>query len=50
MEYKTMNRKELAMKLDISISTLGRRMKKLNPAFLEYIKNRSLLFENEIHS
>lgn len=43
-----MNRKELAMELDISKSTLGRRMKNLNPDFLEHIKNRSLLFENEI--
>ncbi len=43
-----MNKKELAMELDISKSTLARRMKKLNPLFLEHIKNRSLLFENEI--
>ena len=43
-----MNRIELAMELEISTSTLKRRMKKLNPVFLEHIKNRSLLFENEI--
>ena len=48
MEYRTMNRIELAMELEISTSTLNRRMKKLNPVFLEHIKNRSLLFENEI--
>ncbi|MDE5417586.1 hypothetical protein L3049_06155 [Labilibaculum sp. DW002] len=48
MEYRTMNRKELAMELDISISTLGRRMKKLNPVFLEHIKGHYLLLENEV--
>jgi len=48
MKYRTMNRTELAIELDISRSTLIRRMKKLDPAFLEHIKNRSLLFENEI--
>ncbi|WP_321319604.1 helix-turn-helix domain-containing protein [Labilibaculum sp.] len=48
MEYKTMNRKELAMELDISRSTLGRRMEDLDPKFKEQIKGRYLLFENEV--
>ncbi|MDM8160458.1 hypothetical protein QUH73_11590 [Labilibaculum sp. K2S] len=48
MEYRTMNRKELAMELDISTSTLCKKMKKLDPSFLEHIKNKSLLFENEV--
>lgn len=43
-----MNRKELAVELEISDSTLYRKMKKLNPVFLEHIKNRQLLFENEV--
>jgi hypothetical protein len=48
MEYRTMNRKELAMELDISYDILNRKMKKLDPVFLEHIKNRQLLFENEV--
>jgi hypothetical protein len=49
MEYKTMNRKELAAELDISTTTLTRRMERcLKPAFLEHIKGQSLLFENEV--
>lgn len=48
MEYKTMNRKELAAELGISVNTLYRRMKKLNPAFLNHIKGKSLLLENEV--
>ncbi|WP_461632271.1 hypothetical protein [Labilibaculum euxinus] len=48
MEYRTMNRKELAMELDISYDIFNRKMKKLDPVFLEHIKNRQLLFENEV--
>lgn len=44
-----MNRIELAAELDISLNTLTRRMKKyLKPEFLYHIKNKSLLFENEV--
>ena len=43
-----MNRKELAMELDISTSTLRRKMKQLPPEFREHIKGHSLLFENEV--
>ncbi|WP_372640212.1 hypothetical protein [Ancylomarina sp.] len=49
MEYRTMNRKEIAAELDISTTTLTRRMEKsLNPEFLKLIKKRALLFENEV--
>ncbi|MBN2595654.1 MAG: hypothetical protein JXR82_02605 [Marinifilaceae bacterium] len=48
MEYRTMNRKELAMELDISTSTLNKKMKKLDPVFLEHIKGHNLLLENEV--
>ena len=48
MKYKTTNRKKLAKELDISITTLGRKMKKLDPAFLEYIKGHYVLLENEV--
>lgn len=48
MEYRTMNRKELAVELDISPATLWRRMKKLNQEFRNQIKGHSLLLENEV--
>ncbi|WP_321319601.1 hypothetical protein [Labilibaculum sp.] len=48
MEYRTMNRKELAVELNISSSTLNKKMKNLDPVFLEHIKKRQLLFENEV--
>ncbi|BAX79329.1 hypothetical protein [Labilibaculum antarcticum] len=48
MEYKTMNRKELVMELDISTSTLCKKMKKLDPVFLEHIKGHNLLLENKV--
>ncbi|WP_461641122.1 hypothetical protein [Labilibaculum euxinus] len=48
MEYRTMNRKELAMELEISKSTLGRRMKDLDPKFKEQIKGHYVLLENEV--
>lgn len=49
MIYKTMNRKELAIELEISKSTLSRKMEKaLSPEFRIQIKGRSLLFENEV--
>ncbi|WP_461632273.1 hypothetical protein [Labilibaculum euxinus] len=48
MEYKTMNRKELAMELEISGSTLWRRMKSLDPKFKEQIKGHYVLLENEV--
>ncbi len=43
-----MNRKELAMELEISGSTLWRRMKDLDPQFKEQIKGRYVLLENEV--
>ena len=44
-----MNRKELASELSISTNTLKRRMEKyLKPEFIFHIKNKSLLFENEV--
>ncbi len=43
-----MNRKELAMELEISGSTLWRRMKDLDPKFKEQIKGRYVLLENEV--
>jgi DNA-binding Lrp family transcriptional regulator len=49
MEYRTMNRKEIASELSISITTLTRRMEEvLKPKFLKRIKGRSILFENEV--
>ena len=48
MEYRTMNRKELAMELEISGSTLWRRMKNLDPKFKEQIKGHYVLLENEV--
>ncbi|RKE04442.1 helix-turn-helix domain-containing protein [Marinifilum flexuosum] len=48
MEYRTMNRKELAAELDISYATLYRRMKLLDPEFRKQIAGHSLLFENEV--
>ncbi|MBI9058386.1 MAG: AsnC family protein [Labilibaculum sp.] len=48
MEYKTMNRIELAAKLGISESTLRRRIKKLSPELQEKIYGQSLLFENQV--
>lgn len=44
-----MNRKEFAMELNISGSTLlWRRMKDLDPKFKEQIKGYYLLLENEV--
>ncbi|MCZ4693895.1 hypothetical protein DWB61_03700 [Ancylomarina euxinus] len=49
MEYRTMSKKELAAELDIHPSTLTRRMEKcLKPEFMKHIKDKSLLFENEV--
>jgi len=48
MEYKTMNRNELAEQLNISSNTLRRKLKQLPPEFREHIKGRSLLFENDV--
>jgi len=48
MEYRTMNRKELAAELDISPATLWRRMQKLDPEFKKQIQGHSLLFANEV--
>lgn len=48
MEYRTMNRKELAAELYISYVTLYRRMETIDQEFLKHIKGRSLLFENEV--
>ena len=48
MIYRTMNRKELAAELGISYVTLYRRMKKLDPEFMEHIRGRYLLLEQEV--
>ncbi|MCY1635763.1 helix-turn-helix domain-containing protein [Marinifilum sp. D737] len=48
MEYRTMNRKELAAELDISYATLYRRMKLLDPEFRKAITGKSLLLENQV--
>ncbi len=48
MEYRTMNRIELAAEMDISAGTLRRKMKKkLEPEFLAEIKGE-LLLENHV--
>ena len=50
MEYRTMNRIELAALMDISIGTLKRKMeKKLEPEFLEEIKGEILLANHVQH-
>jgi len=44
-----MSKKELAVELNISKNTLTRRMEKfLKPEFVEHVKGKSLLFENEV--
>jgi hypothetical protein len=48
MEYRTMNKKELAKQLNISPDKLRRKMKQLPLEFREHIKGHSLLFENEV--
>jgi len=49
MEYRTMTRQQLANEFEISPKTLARRMEKcLKPKFLKHIKNKCLLFENEV--
>jgi DNA-binding transcriptional LysR family regulator len=47
MKYKTTNRKEIAKELDISTSTLSRRIKKLSPEFQKLIFGQPILFENQ---
>lgn len=47
MEYKTTNRKEIAKELDISVSTLYRRILNLNPEFQKLISGKPILFENQ---
>jgi Mn-dependent DtxR family transcriptional regulator len=49
MEYRTMNRKELAGELGVSPKVLRGLMKKyLTREFLEFIKERPILFKNEV--
>ena len=48
MEYRTMAKKELAAELNISSAKLRRKLKQLPLEFREHIKDRSLLFENEV--
>lgn len=43
-----MTKKELAAELNISSSKLRRKIKQLPLEFREHIKERSLLFENEV--
>lgn len=47
MKYKTTNRKEIAKELEISVSTLGRRIKELSPEFQKLIFGKPIIFENQ---
>ncbi|MDM8159053.1 helix-turn-helix domain-containing protein [Labilibaculum sp. K2S] len=47
MKYKTTNRKEIAKELEISVSTLSRRIRNLNPEFQKLIFGKPILFENQ---
>ncbi|NOU60817.1 hypothetical protein [Marinifilum caeruleilacunae] len=48
MNYRTMNRKELAIELGVSYSTLNRRIKKMDPVFRKQIKGDQVLFEEQV--